>query len=87
VHPRHPLPPAALLALASALLASPRPAAGCSVCACGDALVAVAEMPGSVGQLRLSLETEILTMTSGSEGNPGMTDALTEIYTLRLGAV
>jgi len=56
------------------------------VCACGDTLVAVAEMPGGVGQLRLSLETEILTMTSASEGDPGMTDALTQ-YTLRLGAV
>lgn len=81
-----PLPLAALMPLAAVLLAFPRPAAACSVCACGDALVAVAEMPGNVGQLRLTLETEILTMTAASESSPGMTDALTQ-YTLRLGTV
>lgn len=81
-----PLPLAGLLPLAAVLLGSPRPAAACSVCACGDALVAVAEMPGNVGQLRLALESEILTLTARSDVSPGMTDSLSQ-YTLRLGAV
>ena len=83
---RHPFPLAALLALAAILLTAPRPAAACSVCACGDALVAVAEMPGNVGQLRLTLEADVLTMTAASEAGPGLTDALTQ-YSLRLGVV
>jgi hypothetical protein len=80
------LPLAALLSLAAVLFGFPRPAAACSVCACGDSLVAIAEMPGNVGQLRLSLESETLAMTAASEASPGMTDALSQ-YTLRLGAV
>lgn len=72
---------AGLLPLAAALLA-PLPARACSVCACGDPLAAIAETPGNRGSLRLTLEAEALTMTSGSESAPGMTDELTQ-WTLR----
>ena len=76
-----PLWTAVPLGLAAALLAPP-PARACSVCACGDPLAAIAETPGNRGSLRLTLEAETLTMTSGSEEMPGMTDELTQ-WTLR----
>jgi hypothetical protein len=76
-----PLRTAAALALAAALLAPPA-ARACSVCACGDPLAAVAETPGNAGSLRLTLEAETLSVTSGSETMPGMTDELTQ-WTLR----
>lgn len=72
---------AAPLALAASLLAPP-PARACSVCACGDPLAAVAETPGNRGSLRLGLEAELLTVSSGSEAMAGMTDELTQ-WTLR----
>lgn len=72
---------AALPVLAATLLAPP-PARACSVCACGDPLAAIAETPGNRGSLRLTLEAEALSVTSGSETMPGMTDELDQ-WTLR----
>lgn len=72
---------AGALALAAAL-AGPPAARACSVCACGDPLAAIAETPGNIGSLRLTLEAETLAVTSGSETTPGMTDELTQ-WTLR----
>jgi hypothetical protein len=70
-------------ALALAALA-PRPAAACSVCACGDPLMAASEVPGMAGALRLSLDGEWLRVESAEA--PGDTNRLTQ-QTLRLSAV
>jgi len=63
------------------------PARACSVCNCGDPLVAAAEGHGrGVGDLRLALDGEYLSQEAGSEGAPGMTDVLDQ-YTLRVTGV
>ena len=75
------------LALAAALavaLALPRSAAACSVCACGDPLLAASEAPGMAGALRLALDGEWLQVESAE--TPGDTNRLRQ-QTLRLSAV
>ncbi len=59
-----------------ALLIAP-PVWACSVCGCGDPLVAPGESAGPRGQLSLELDTQYLTQTAGSE-TPGVNDALTQ---------
>ncbi len=71
---------------ALALLAAGSPARACSVCGCGDPLVAAAESHGRGGDLRLSVEGEVLGQKAGTEGVPGSTDVLDQ-YTLRLTGV
>lgn len=73
-----------LLALSG--LAAARPARACSVCGCGDPLVAAAEGYGRGGDLRVAAEGEYLSQRAGTEGAPGMTDVLDQ-YTLRLTGV
>ncbi len=74
-----------LLAFQASLL-EPVPARACSVCSCGDPLAAIAETPGNAGSLRLALEAEALTVSSGSDVMAGMTDELTQ-WTLRPAAI
>lgn len=76
------------IALAAALLAAaaPRSAEACSVCACGDPLLAASEAPGMAGALRLTLDAEWLRVRAASDASPGLTDRLTQ-QTLKLGAV
>ena len=68
------------------LLAAPALARACSVCSCGDPLVAAADARGAGGDLRLALATEYLTQKAGSEGEPGVQDVLDQ-YTLRVTGV
>jgi hypothetical protein len=75
-----------LAPLAAAALAWSTPASACSVCNCGDPLVAVADGHGRGGDFRLGLDTEYLTQESGSEDEPGVTDVLDQ-YTVRLTGV
>lgn len=75
---------AGFLSLAASL--APAPARACSVCSCGDPLAVVAEAPGNAGSLRLGLEGEALTVSSGSDVVPGMTDELTQ-WTLRAAVI
>ncbi|HVP69234.1 MAG TPA: hypothetical protein VMT17_18440 [Anaeromyxobacteraceae bacterium] len=64
----------AIPALAAALSA---PAWACSVCGCGDPLVAVGEAAGPQGQLGLELDGQWLTQTAGGD-TPGTKDVLTQ---------
>ena len=77
---------APLAALALAALAAPRGARACSVCTCGDPLVAAAEGQGEDDTVRLALDGEYLFQKAGIEGEPGSTDVLDQ-YTLRLTGV
>ncbi len=75
-----------LLLLALGTLARGAPARACSVCGCGDPLVAAAEGHGRGGDLRLAVEAEYLDQKAGSDGRPDGTDVLHQ-YTLRLTGV
>ncbi|GEJ58946.1 hypothetical protein [Anaeromyxobacter diazotrophicus] len=68
------------LALASAALAlaAPGAARACSICGCGDPLLAASDPAAINGQLRLQLDTEYLRMDAGTDGRPGFTDQLTQ---------
>ncbi len=80
------LPRLAPLAVAAMAAALPGGALACSVCACGDPLLDTTDPAANQGALRLQLEGEWLSVASGSEVHPGMTDDLTQ-YTLRANAV
>jgi hypothetical protein len=69
--------PSALLA--ATLLAAAPDARACSVCACGDPLLAASDPAAIGGQLRLSLDVEALRVEAGTEGTPGSTDELTQV--------
>jgi hypothetical protein len=64
--------------LAAALLAAPD-ARACSVCACGDPLLAAGDPAAIGGQFRVSLDVEALRVEAGTEGMPGSTDELTQV--------
>lgn len=72
--------------LAALLLAHPRPAAACSVCGCGDPLLAASDPAAITGQLRLQVDTEYLRVDAGTDGQPGLTDRLTQ-WSYRFNAV
>ncbi|HZZ83713.1 MAG TPA: transporter [Anaeromyxobacteraceae bacterium] len=76
------------LGLLAAVLAlgAPRAARACSVCGCGDPQLEANDPAATSGRFRLQLESQYLTVTSGTEGAPGLTDHLTQ-YTLRADAV
>jgi hypothetical protein len=78
--------PRRLLLLAAAALPAlaPRPADACSVCGCGDPLVAVGQVAGPAGQVGLELDFQWLSQTSGGEV-PGTLDLLDQ-YSLLLTA-
>ena len=73
------------LALA-ACCASFGAARACSVCGCGDPLVAAGDSTPMVGSLRLALEAEYLSADARSDDDPSATESLTQL-TLRPVAV
>jgi hypothetical protein len=76
---------AVILAVA-ALHAGSSTAQACSICGCGDPLLAAADPAAIAGQLRLQLDTEYLRIDAGTEGQPGYTDKLTQ-WSYRLNVV
>jgi hypothetical protein len=62
------------------------PARACSVCGCGDPLLASSDPAAINGGLRLQLDTEYLRIDAGTDGQPGYTDELTQ-WSYRLNAV
>ncbi len=80
-----PLRPA-LAAAAALLLAGSPPAQACSICGCGDPLLASSDPAAITGGLRLQLDTEYLRVDAGTEGRPGFTDRLDQ-WSFRLNAV
>jgi hypothetical protein len=58
----------------------------CSICGCGDPLLATNDPAAITGQLRLQLDTEYLRIDAGTDGQPGYTDKLTQ-WSFRLNAV
>lgn len=54
-------------------------AQACSVCGCGDPLVAAADSAPSAGGLRLAFEWEYLTATAQSDEDPDATEGLTQM--------
>ena len=75
-----------LAAAAVAALAHASPAHACSVCGCGDPLLAAGDPAAIAGPLRLQLDTELLRVDAGTDGVPGSTDHLTQ-WSTRLNLV
>jgi hypothetical protein len=67
-------------------LAGAFPASACSVCGCGDPLLASSDPAAINGGLRLQLDTDYLRVDAGTDGLPGHTDQLTQ-WSYRLNAV
>jgi hypothetical protein len=74
------------LLAASVLFAFPPTAAACSICGCGDPLLAASDPAAITGRLRLQVDTEYLRVDAGTEGQPGFTDHLTQ-WSYRLNVV
>jgi len=72
--------------LVAAALASAHPAIACSICGCGDPLLAASDPAAITGSLRLELSTEYLRVDAGTDGRPGYTDQLTQ-WSYKLNAV
>jgi hypothetical protein len=68
------------------LLLPSSPARACSLCACGDPMLAASDPAAMNGTLRLQLDTEYQRIRAGTEGVPGSTDELTQ-WSYRLNAV
>jgi hypothetical protein len=64
------------VALAAAITSAP--ASACSLCGCGDPLLAASDPAAITGRLRLQLDTEYLRVDAGTDGQPGFTDKLTQ---------
>ena len=77
---------AALAAAAALILFVALPAWACSVCGCGDPLLASNDPAAITGGLRLQLDVEYLRINAGTDGRPGYTDELTQ-SSYRLNAV
>jgi len=56
----------------------PSTAQSCSICACGDPLLAASDPAAITGTLRLQLDAEYLRIDAGSEAQPGAIDGLTQ---------
>ena len=72
-------------AVIAILLSRSRLAWACSVCGCGDPLLAAGVIAPMPGQLRLSVDAEYLYATAQSDGDPNATEFLAQ-DTLRLSA-
>ena len=70
----------------SALLLSAPKSEACSICGCGDPLLAASDPAAITGRLRLQLDTEYLRIDAGTDGQPGFTDRLTQ-WSYRINAV
>ena len=71
---------------AGASLTSLPAAKACSICGCGDPLLAASDPAAINGTLRLQLDTEYLRVDAGTDGQAGYTDQLTQ-WSFRLNAV
>jgi hypothetical protein len=58
----------------------------CSICGCGDPLLAASDPAAITGLLRLQLDTEYLRVDAGTDGQAGYTDRLTQ-WSYRFNAV
>lgn len=76
----------AALAVVGVTFASMPRARGCSICGCGDPLLAASDPAAITGLLRLQLDTEYLRIDAGTDGQLGYTDELTQ-WSYRLNAV
>jgi len=65
------------LAVGVILVAMPK-AKACSICGCGDPLLAASDPAAITGLLRLQLDTEYLRVDAGTDGQPGYTDQLAQ---------
>jgi hypothetical protein len=74
------------VALAAAAFVVAVPAEACSVCGCGDPLLAASDPAALTGRLRLQVDTEYLRIDAGTDGQPGYTDKLTQ-WSYRFNAV
>ena len=75
-----------VLLTAKAFLAFTPEADACSICGCGDPLLAASDPAAINGTLRLQLDTEYLRVDAGTDNSPGFTDQLTQ-WSYRLNAV
>jgi hypothetical protein len=81
------LAPRFMLATSVAVAIALAPQAlACSVCGCGDPLLASSDPAAITGGLRLQLDAEYLRIDAGTDGQPGYTDQLTQ-WSYRLNAV
>ncbi len=62
------------------------PASACSVCGCGDPLLAANDPAAITGRFRLQVDSEYLRVDAGTDGRPGFTDQLTQ-WSYRFNAV
>ncbi len=76
----------ALLVGAVAIATWSHPARACSVCGCGDPLLDASDPAAITGRFRVQLDTEYLRVDARNEGDPGLTDQLTQ-WSYRLNAV
>jgi len=53
-------------------------AAACSICGCGDPLLAASDPAAIAGRLRLQLDSEYLRVDAGTDDRPGYTDKLSQ---------
>ncbi len=75
-----------LAAVAATLLGLAPAAYACSVCGCGDPLLASSDPAAITGQLRLQMDTEYLRVDAGNDDNAAATDKLTQ-WSYRFNAV
>jgi len=75
-----------MLAVVGAFTASMSPVEACSICGCGDPLLAASDPAAITGLLRLQLDTEYLRVDAGTDGQPGFIDQLTQ-WSYHLNAV
>jgi hypothetical protein len=66
------------LVAGGAFFASVPQARACSVCGCGDPLLAANDPAAITGRLRLQFDVEYLRVDAGTDGQPGYTDQLTQ---------
>jgi hypothetical protein len=75
-----------MMVVVGTFTASMSPAKACSICGCGDPLLAASDPAAITGLLRLQLDTEYLRVDAGTDGMPGYKDQLTQ-WSYRLNAV
>jgi hypothetical protein len=70
----------------SVFFALSQTAEACSICGCGDPLLAASDPAAIAGLLRLQVDTEYLRVDAGTDNQPGYTDKLTQ-WSYRLNTV
>ena len=68
------------------VLSVPAAADACSLCGCGDPLLAASDPAAITGKLRVQLDSEYLRVLAGTDNQPGYTDTLTQ-WSYRFNAV